>query len=210
MTLSIPYFKVLEPNPMVLILSGLSGAGKDTVLEAMKNDPDFGFHFIVTMNTRQPRANEVDGVDYHFTTREKFLDMIANNELIEYSKVYDDYKGVPRFEIERAIESKQDVLLRIDHQGARKVKQKYPNAVSIFLLPPDSTVWSDRLIRRGTEASETLATRFATAENELDHICKFDYLVVNDSLEQTKIAINTIIHAERYRTNRVNILRKPA
>ena len=207
MTLNIPFFKVLPPEPLILVLSGLSGAGKDTVIEAMKSDQDFEFHFIVTMNTREPRENEIDGVDYHFVTREKFESMIANDELIEYAKVYDDYKGIPRFEVERAFAGNRDIILRVDHQGARKVKRQYPNSFSIFLLPPDSKVWSDRLILRGTDSETNLRTRFATANDELDHLSEFDYVVVNDSLEQTIRSIYTIIRAERCRTNRFHILR---
>ena len=208
MTLNIPFFKVLPPEPLILVLSGLSGSGKDTVIEAMKNDPDFEFHFIVTMNTREPRENEIDGVDYHFVAREKFESMIANGELIEYAKVYDDYKGIPRFEVERAFAGNRDILLRVDHQGAHKVKQQYPNSFSIFLLPPDSKIWSERLITRGTDSADNLQTRFANANDELDHISEFDYVVVNDSLEQTIRRIYTIISAERCRTKRVPIRRQ--
>lgn len=207
MTLNIPFFKVLPPEPLILVLSGLSGAGKDTVIEAMKNDPEFEFHFIVTMNTREPRENEVDGVDYHFITRESFESMIENDELVEYAKVYNDYKGIPRFEIDRAFSGNQDIILRVDHQGARKVKEQYPDSFSIFLLPPDSKIWSDRLITRGTDSEINLKTRFATANDELDHLGEFDYVVVNDSLERTIQSIYTIINAERCRTKRVHIRR---
>lgn len=207
MSLNIPFFKVLPPEPLILVLSGLSGAGKDTVIEAMKNDPNFTFSFIVTMNTREPRENEVNGVDYHFVSREKFESMIANDELVEYAKVYNDYKGIPRFEVDRAFAENRDILLRVDHQGARKVKADYPNSFSIFLIPPDSKTWSDRLITRGTDSGDDLRTRFATANDELDHISEFDYIVVNDSLEQTIRSIYTIIGAERCRTKRVSIRR---
>lgn len=209
MTENIPYFKVSPPDPLILILSGLSGAGKDTVIEALKHDSGFSFHFVVTMNTRAPREHEVDGVDYHFISREHFTAMIERNELVEYAKVYDDYKGISRSEIDRAFSTGRDLLLRVDHQGARKVKEQYPQAISIFLIPPDSETWSRRLIGRGTDSTSDLRTRLSTADQELDHISDFDYLVINDSLDQTKKSILTIIEAERCRTVRNHIRRTP-
>ncbi|AOH43065.1 guanylate kinase [Anaerolineaceae bacterium oral taxon 439] len=209
MTERIPYFKVIPPDPLILILSGLSGAGKDTVIETLKRDPGFRFHFVVTMNTRAPREHEVDGVDYHFITREHFAAMIERDELVEYAKVYDDYKGISRAEIDQAFSTGHDLLLRIDHQGARKVKEQYPQAISIFIIPPDSETWSRRLIGRGTDSASDLQTRLSTANQELDHISDFDYLVINDSLEQTKKSILTIIEAERCRTIRNHIRRTP-
>lgn len=207
MTQKIPYFKVLPPDPLILILSGLSGAGKDTVIEALRNDPEFGFRFVVTMNTRPRRENEVDGVDYHFTTRDNFLSMIEKNELIEYAKVYEDYKGIPRFEIADAFASGSDILLRVDHQGTQKVKTDYPNAFAIFLLPPDSETWSSRLINRGSD--NDLQTRLETANNELNHLDDFDYLVVNDDLAETIRTIKAIISAERCRMHRNHLRRIP-
>lgn len=205
---NIPYFKVLPHDPLILILSGLSGSGKDTVIEALRNQSEFDFRFVVTMNTRPIRENEVDGVDYHFTTREHFLEMIENGELVEYAKVYEDYKGIPRFEIDQALASKTDIILRVDHQGARKVKEDYPDAFSIFLLPPDSETWSSRLIGRGGDSD--LQTRLETADDELNHLDEFDYLVVNDDLNQTIRNIKAIICAEGCRMRRNHLRRTPS
>lgn len=207
MTQNIPYFKVLPSDPLILILSGLSGAGKDTVIEALKADPEFDFRFVVTMNTRPRRENEVDGVDYHFTSHDHFLEMIKNDELIEYAKVYEDYKGIPRFEIDQAFSSGSNILFRVDHQGTRKVRSTYPKAFSIFLLPPDSEIWSNRLISRGGDSD--IRTRLETANNELNHLDEFDYLVVNDDLDQTIRTIKAIICAERCRMHRNHLQRTP-
>lgn len=199
----LPQFNFAKEKPLMIIISGVSGAGKDTVINELRNRSEFDFHFVVTCNTRERRHDEIDGVDYHFVSREKFLQMIAKNELIEYSSVYSDFKGVPRDEVEKALRHEKDIILRLDHQGTRKVKEAYPEAISIFIVPPDPITWIERLNRRGGQTDEDLRVRIATAEKELAAIKTFDYLVVNDVMENTVQEVINIIRAEHHRISRM-------
>ena len=194
------HFSFDKPQPLILVISGLSGSGKDAVINRMNEISDDKFHFVVTCNTRKQRENEIDGKDYHFITREKFLSMIENGEMIEHSVVYDDLKGVPRFEIEDAFRIGQDIILRLDSQGMQKIKAIYPQTISIFILPPDADSWLARLRARNTETEESLNIRIQTAEKELAGVSQFDYIVINDRIEQAAIDILTILKAEHMRS----------
>ena len=194
------HFSFDKPQPLILVISGLSGSGKDVVINRMNEISDVKFHFVVTCNTRKRREQEIDGKDYHFITREKFLSMIENGEMIEHSVVYDDLKGVPRFEIENAFKAGQDIILRLDSQGMQKIKAIYPQTISIFILPPDADSWLARLRARNTETEESLNIRIKTAEKELAGVSQFDYIVINDRIEQAAIDILTILKAEHMRS----------
>ena len=194
-------FTAEMPQPLILIISGLSGSGKDTVINRLNEISSRRFHFVVTCNTRKRRENEIDGKDYHFITREKFLSMIENGEMIEHSVVYDDLKGVPRFEIENAFRQGNDMILRIDLQGMQKIKACYPQAVSIFILPPDAKEWISRLRSRNTDTEESLKIRIRTAKEELEGISAFDYVVINEDIDQAAQDILTIVRAEHMRTS---------
>ena len=194
------HFSFDKPQPLILVISGLSGSGKDVVINRMNEISDVKFHFVVTCNTRKRREQEIDGKDYHFITREKFLSMIENGEMIEHSVVYDDLKGVPRFEIENAFKAGQDIILRLDSQGMQKIKAIYPQTISIFILPPDADSWLARLRARNTETEESLNIRIQTAEKELAGVSQFDYIVINDRIEQAAIDILTILKAEHMRS----------
>ena len=198
----LPEFNFAVEKPLIIIISGISGAGKDTVINLLRTRAEYDFHFVVTCNTRARRHNEIDGVDYHFVTREQFLQMIAKDELIEYSSVYSDFKGVPRVEIEKAFRDGKDMILRLDHQGTRKVKESYPEAISIFIVPPDPRTWIQRLKDRGGQTDEDLQVRIRTAEEELAAISTFDYLVINDRMEDTLKDVINIIRAEHHRISR--------
>ena len=189
-----------DPKPLILIISGLSGAGKDTVINRLKEISPVDFHFVVTCNTRKKREGEIDGKDYHFITREKFLDMIKKGEMLEHSVVYDDLKGVPRFEIEKAMEKGKDIILRLDYQGMRKVKAIYPEAVSIFIIPPDAEAWIARLRARNTDSEESLQLRIQTAVEELKNIDSFDYVLINGDIGHAAMDLLTILRAEHMRT----------
>lgn len=184
----------------MIVISGPSGVGKDSVLRAMKKS-ELPIHHVVTVNTRAPRPDENEGVDYFFVSREKFEDMIANNELIEYSHVYDDYKGVPKSQIQDALDSGKDVVLRLDVQGAAKIKKIYPQAISIFLLPDSQEDWYKRLGGRRLGNEKDLDKRILTVKDELVQARDFDYLVVNEQnkLTQTVQKIEAIITAEHLR-----------
>lgn len=201
------HFSFENPEPLILVISGLSGSGKDAVINRMKEISDVEFHFVVTCNTRSRREKEVDGKDYHFITREKFLSMIEEGEMIEHSVVYNDLKGVPRFEIENAFKAGQDIILRLDSQGMKKIRAIYPQTVSIFILPPDAESWLDRLKKRNTETEESLQVRIQTAVKELAEVPLFDYTVINDEIDQAAMDILTILKAEHMRSSnrKVNV-----
>ena len=194
-------FNILEQAPLMVVISGPSGVGKDSVLRALKKS-GLPIYHVVTANTRAPRPDEKEGVDYFFVTREVFEKMIADNELIEYSHVYDDYKGVPKAQIRKAIESGDDVILRLDVQGAEKIKKLYPDAVLIFLTPANEEEWLQRLGGRRMSQEKDFATRIATIKDELIKARNFDYIVVNaqNQLQKTISTIEAIISAEHQRS----------
>lgn len=197
---------VEDPKPLILIISGLSGSGKDTVINRLEEISTIDFHFVVTCNTRKKREGEIDGKDYHFISREQFLKMIENGEMLEHSVVYDDLKGVPRFEIEKAMEKGKDMILRLDYQGMRKVKAVYPQAISIFIIPPDAEEWIARLRARNTDSEESLQLRIQTAVEELKHIDSFDYIVINDEVDHAAMDLLTILRAEHMRSSNRSVM----
>lgn len=199
-------YVIEEPKPLILIISGLSGSGKDTVINRLKEISTIAFHFVVTCNTRPKREGEIDGKDYHFITREKFISMIENGEMLEHSEVYDDLKGVPRFEIELAQEKGKDMILRLDYQGMRKVKDVYPEAISVFIIPPDADAWIARLRARNSDSEESLALRIQTAVKELDHINDFDYVLVNDEIDHAAMDLLTILRAEHMKSSNRTVI----
>jgi len=190
-------FKILEQSPLMIVISGPSGVGKDSVLRALKKS-GLPIYHVVTANTRVPRPDEKEGVDYFFVSREAFEKMIRDDELIEYSHVYDDYKGVPKAQIRKAIESGNDVILRLDVQGAEKINKLYPDAILIFLTPADEEEWLQRLGGRRLSQEKDFATRIATIKDELIKARNFDYIVVNaqNQLQKTISIIEAIIVAE--------------
>jgi guanylate kinase len=194
-------FDILEKNPLMLVISGPSGVGKDSVLRALKQS-DVSIHHVVTVNTRKPRPDEKEGVDYFFVSREKFEEMIDNDEFIEYARVYEDYKGVPKSQIRDALNSGKDVVLRLDVQGAEKIKKLYPQAILIFLLPSNQEDWYKRLGGRRHSHEKDLDTRILTVIDELVKAREFDYLVVNEQNQLTKTVdmIKSIITSEHLRS----------
>lgn len=193
-------FDLHHPKPLLIVISGPSGVGKDAVIKAMK-DKGYPFHFVVTMTSRPIRPGEVDGVDYFFVSRERFEELIAADEFIEYANVYGDYKGIPRSQIRAAMASGKDVILRVDVQGAETVRRLCPEAVLIFLIPANKDEWLWRLKNRKTETEEALKLRVETARQELREFSKFDYVVVNahDRLDEAVRIIAAIIEAEHHR-----------
>jgi len=161
------------------------------------------FKFVVTATTRQPRTGEQDGVDYYFYTQEAFARMIEEGELLEYAFVYHDYKGIPKEQVRTAFASNQDVVMRIDVQGAATIRRLYPEALLIFLTTQNETELVQRLRTRKTETPDELNLRIAMARQELKRLDEFDYVVVNrdDQLEQTVNTILAIIQAEHHRVH---------
>jgi guanylate kinase len=191
-----------HPEPLLIVISGPSGVGKDTVIERMQ-ERSLPFHFVVTATTRAPRDNEVEGVDYFFVSSDEFARMINNDELIEYAHVYGDYKGIPRKQVREALSSGKDVVMRVDVQGAARIRQLSRDALLIFLTTTDEAELIRRLRERKTETPEGLEMRIATARQEMKRIDEFDYVVVNPDLELDDAVdtIMAIIHAEHHRVN---------
>jgi guanylate kinase len=188
------------PQPLLVVLSGPSGVGKDSILMRMR-DIGFPFHFVVTATSRPQRVGERDGYDYHFVGTERFEEMIAREELLEWAEVYGHYKGIPRSEVRQALQSGRDVILRIDVQGAATIKRLAPEAVFIFLAPGSFDELRHRLQWRRTESPEELEGRLEMARQELDAVDDFDYVVINreDHLDDAVGQIRAIIVAEKQR-----------
>ncbi|MEW6181319.1 MAG: guanylate kinase [Chloroflexota bacterium] len=184
-------------NPLLVVISGPSGVGKDTVIQELKRR-NLPLHVVVTATDRKPRSNEVDGVDYHFVSTRRFEEMIHNQELIEYARVYDDYKGIPKREVTDAMRSGKDVIFRVDVQGAARLRQLFPEAVMIFLLPASMEELEARLAARHTETPAALKKRIETAREEMKRLPEFEYAVVNadGQLEKTIEQILAILTAE--------------
>ena len=193
-------FNLYRPQPLLVVISGPSGVGKDTVIQRMK-ERGLPLHFVVTATTRPPRQNERHGVDYYFVSKDEFAGMIEKGELLEYAIVYNDYKGIPKENVRRAMASGKDVVMRIDVQGAATIHKLYPDALLIFLTTQDEDELENRLRTRKTESTEGLALRIATARQELRRIGEFDYVVVNGELhlDETVDTIAAIILAEHHR-----------
>lgn len=200
-------FNVLHPQPLIIVISGTSGIGKDAVLNGLKNC-SLPLHFVVTATSRAPRPEEKEGVDYFFISREEFEQRIAEGKFIEYARVYQDYKGIPRAQVEQALKSGKDVILRLDVQGAATVRKLYPEAVLIFLVPNTTEEWYTRLCNRGTETPESLRVRVETAIRELAQIDIFDYVVLNaqDRLDAAVQDVVNIINTEHMRVHHRKIL----
>lgn len=189
-----------ERPALLVVISGPSAVGKDSVLRGLR-DRGLPFRFVPTMNTRPKRPDEVDGVDYFFVTTEEFVTLLEKGELVEHAVVYGDYKGIPKQPIREALRSGQDVVLRVDVQGAATLKRLLPEAVFIFLTVPSEEELVQRLSNRKTESAESLRIRIVTAREELQRMPEFDYVVVNhaDRLDEAIQDVIGIIRAEHCR-----------
>ena len=192
----------LPMKPLLIILSGPSGAGKDALLTRMK-ELGYSLGYITTVTTRAKREKEINGADYHFTSTAKFQELIANNELLEWAKVYDNWYGVPRQPVKQALDRGQDTIVKVDTQGATTIKKILPEAVSIFVIPPSMEELITRLKQRRTESPFDLALRIKTAEEEIKQLPLFDYVIVNkqDEIDLAVSRIKAIITAEKCRVN---------
>jgi guanylate kinase len=193
-------FDLPRPSSLLIVISGPSGAGKDTVLQRMM-ERGLPFHFVVTATTRPRRTDEVDGRDYWFVSKEEFARMIEEDELIEYAIVYGDYKGIPKQQVRTALASGKDVILRIDVQGAETIRKLAPESLLIFVTTENENELVRRLETRKTETVEELKLRIATARKELQRITAFDYVVINRDyhLDEAVDTIRSIIDAEHHR-----------
>ena len=193
-------YNPLPAEPLLVVISGPSGVGKDSVIQRMKAR-QLPFHFVVTTTTRPARPEETNGIDYFFVSLDEFADMIEKGELLEYAIVYNDYKGIPKEQVRRALASGKDVIMRIDVQGAATIRELSPDALLIFLTTQDEEEMINRLKSRKTETSEGLKLRIATARQELKRLNEFDYVVLNrdGQLDETVDTILAIIKAEHHR-----------
>lgn len=186
---------------LLLVLSGPSGVGKGTVCSVLRQKQD-DLIYSVSATTRSPREGEIDGVNYFFRSREQFQDMIARDALLEYAEYVGNYYGTPRDFVERTLDSGKDIILEIEVQGALKVKEKFPEGVFIFLVPPSLEELKERITGRGTEAADVIDNRMSVAVEEMNLIRYYDYAVVNDEIDAACHRIQCIITAERCRKDR--------
>ena len=190
----------LPSKPLLIVLSGPSGAGKDAVLNRMKAS-GYPAKFITTATTRPQRANEKDNVAYHFVSEEEFQRMLKNKELLEYANVYGNWYGVPKEPVKQALEAGDDTIIKVDVQGAATLKKLLPQAVFIFLMSPSAEELETRLRERQTESEPDFDLRLKTAEEEIKQLPLFDYVVLNkrNEIERAVSAIEAIITAEKHR-----------
>ncbi len=189
-----------NPSPLMVIISGPSGVGKDAVLERMRLLPR-EWHFIVTATTRERRSNERDGADYVFMTTEEFRALVEKDGFLEHAEVYGRWYGVPRSQAEEALRSGKDCIVKVDVQGARTIRDKVPDALLIFLAPPDMEELERRLQERKSETVEDMKRRIDTARMEMEQEGKFDYVVVNHNgrLDDAVAEMDEIIAKEKRR-----------
>jgi len=187
-------------QPLLIVISGASGVGKDTIIQRMK-ERHLPFHFVITATTRAARPTEVHGRDYFFISNDEFAEMIEKNELLEYATVYNDYKGIPKQQVRDALNTGRDVVMRLDVQGAAHVRSLLPDALLVFITTSSEEEMVQRLRDRKTETPEGLKLRIATARQELKRMAEFDYCVVNRemALDDAVDKIIAIIEAEHSR-----------
>lgn len=188
---------------LLIVLSGPSGVGKGTVRKELFSQPDTNYEYSISMTTRAPREGEVDEVDYFFKTRSEFEELIDQGQLLEYAEFVGNYYGTPLEYVNKMRDAGRDVFLEIEVHGAAQVRSKVPDGLFIFLAPPSLTELEDRLVGRGTESDEVIASRLAAARQELEMMNLYDYVVVNDEVEKACDRINAIIIAEHCKRERV-------
>lgn len=187
---------------LLIVISGPSGAGKGTICKALlEKHPEI--QISTSCTTRSSRVGEVEGINYYFITKEEFKRRIEDDDFIEYAEVYGNYYGTPKSNVEKMLEEGKDVILEIDIQGALKVKENFDDGTFIFILPPSMEELKQRIIKRGSETPESLMTRFKSAYQELNYISKYNYAVVNDTVETAVSKVEAIIAAEKCRVDRI-------
>lgn len=191
-----------EPEPLLVVISGPSGVGKDTLVERME-ERGCPFYFVVTATDRPPRSEEVEGEDYFFVSTEEFERMKEEDELLEYAVVYGQYKGVPKQQVREAMASGKDVVMRLDVQGAATIREIAPDAVLVFLAASSEAELKERLRDRGGDSHEQVERRIATAHEEMKKLPAFDYVVVNrdDKLDHAVDDVLAVIRAEHCRVD---------
>ncbi len=188
---------------LILVISAPAGAGKTTLCKRLLQAfPSFTYS--VSFTTRPPRKNEIEGVDYYFVSREEFEKMIGEQTFLEWAEVHGQFYGTSAKLLDRAIEGEKDVFLEVDVKGGKKIKERYPEAILIFLLPPSWEELAKRLKSRATENDEKAKQRLIRAKEEVKFLCFYDYFIINDDINKALQDLLTIINAERCRVNRIS------
>lgn len=191
----------MKRKGILIVVSGFSGAGKGTLMKQLVHAYD-NYALSVSMTTRNPRPGEEEGKEYFFVNREEFEEKISQDGLIEYASYCDNYYGTPRDYVEKQLEKGKDVILEIEIQGALKVKEKFPTALLMFVMPPNATELRKRLEGRGTESPEIIAKRLKRAAEEAEGIEQYDFIVINDKLDECVTQMHSIIQAAHFTPNR--------
>lgn len=188
-------------TPIVVVISGPSGVGKDVMIERMIESDRIGFHFTITATTRQPRPGESDGVNHYFVTVDDFLNLISDDNLLEWAQVYGNYYGVPKQQVRDALTDGNHVIIRVDVQGANRLKEIIPEALTIFINPPSLDVLKNHLTKRGVDSETEMTKRLAAATEEISQASLFDFTVTNeeDRLDHTVSQVVGIIESESQR-----------
>ena len=200
---------MVSDKGLLIVLSGPSGVGKGTVRKAIFDHPETNFKYSISMTTRDKREGEVDGVDYFFKSKEEFETLIEQDKFIEYAKYVGNYYGTPVDYVKDTIAEGHDVFLEIEVEGAKQVREKFPDALFIFLAPPTLAQLEERLIGRGTDSKEVIDYRISEAKRELNMMNLYDYVVINDDVETARERVQCIVEASHLERSRVeNKLRK--
>ena len=192
---------MLNRKGLLLVVSGPSGAAKGTICKALLDKKD-KIKLSVSATTRKPRNGEVHGVNYFFIEKEEFTKMVENGEFLEHAQIYDNFYGTPKAAIIECLEKGQDVILEIEMQGARQIKEVYPEGVFIFVLPPSLEELKSRIVGRGTETQEEIEKRFSCAFEEINQIVNYDYFIVNEDIEKSVNDVEAIILSEKNKVTR--------
>lgn len=186
---------------VLTVVSGFSGAGKGTVMKRLIQKYD-DYALSISVTTRNPREGERDGIEYFFKTKEEVESMIENDEFLEYARYVDNYYGTPRFYVEEMLAKGKNVILEIEIQGAMQIKAKNPEAVLVFVTPPSFEELRNRLVGRGTETADVIESRLRRASEEAEGMLSYDYILVNDQVEDCVDRLHQIILSERAKTQR--------
>lgn len=186
---------------ILIVISGFSGAGKGTLMKKMVQTYD-NYALSISMTTRSPRNQEVDGIHYFFITREEFEEHIRQDELVEYAEYVGNYYGTPKSYVEQQLQNGKDVILEIEIQGAMKIKKRFPDALLLFVMPPSAEELNRRLLERGTETEEQIKKRLSRAVEEAEGIENYEYIVINDKLDECVEEMHDIIQSAKFKTDR--------
>ena len=191
----------MNKKGILIVVSGFSGAGKGTLMKLLQKYEE-KYALSNSATTRQPREGELHGREYFFISKDEFEKMIAKDELIEYARYVENYYGTPRSYVEQKLDEGKDVILEIEIQGALKVKEKFPDTLLLFVAPPSAQELKHRLVGRGTETMEVINSRMSRAAEEAEGMENYDYLIINDTLEECVEQMHSVIQAEHLRCSR--------